>query len=314
MSYGGAWRGSGQLPARAVERGQVSRFGSIDPDEGGYTSRHQAFVQYKLRPSDTASSRRSPTSASTASTCSPTSRSTCAIPTTATRSSRSIAAPSTRRVSYRSSTSWAAFASTPPSAATAQRRHPRRAPQLAPSHRALEGRGQQRPLDVHRRLRERGDHAGEVASHERRRPRRHVAFASTQANPGAARGTPPRPRRQRAAVQPKASVASPRSRAIRRRSTSTELRPRLPLQRRARRLRDAEDHALTRAIGEEIGSRARLFDRWESGGRVLAARSPQRDGLDRRRGTTEVGEATTRKGVELETRFELTKWLAPIST
>jgi TonB family protein len=52
MSYGGAWHGSGQIPARAVERGTVSRFGSIDPDEGGYTSRHQLFVQYKLRPSD----------------------------------------------------------------------------------------------------------------------------------------------------------------------------------------------------------------------------------------------------------------------
>ena len=53
MSYGGAWHGSGQLPARAVEQGTVSRFGSIDPDEGGYTSRHQLFVQYKLRPSET---------------------------------------------------------------------------------------------------------------------------------------------------------------------------------------------------------------------------------------------------------------------
>lgn len=51
MSYGGAWNGSGQLPARLVERG-LSRFGSIDPDEGGYTSRHQAYLQYKLRPSD----------------------------------------------------------------------------------------------------------------------------------------------------------------------------------------------------------------------------------------------------------------------
>ncbi len=51
MSYGGAWHGSGQIPARAVERGEISRFGSVDPDEGGYTSRHQLFTQYKLRPS-----------------------------------------------------------------------------------------------------------------------------------------------------------------------------------------------------------------------------------------------------------------------
>jgi hypothetical protein len=52
MSYGGAWHGSGQIPARAVEQGIVSRFGSIDPDEGGYTQRHQIFLQYKLRASD----------------------------------------------------------------------------------------------------------------------------------------------------------------------------------------------------------------------------------------------------------------------
>jgi TonB family protein len=51
-SYGGAWHGSGQIPVRALEQGQVKRFGSIDPDEGGYTSRHQLVVQYKLRPSE----------------------------------------------------------------------------------------------------------------------------------------------------------------------------------------------------------------------------------------------------------------------
>jgi outer membrane receptor protein involved in Fe transport len=52
MSYGGAWHGSGQIPARAVEEGLVSRFGSIDPDEGGYTQRHQLALQYKLHPAD----------------------------------------------------------------------------------------------------------------------------------------------------------------------------------------------------------------------------------------------------------------------
>ncbi len=52
MSYGGTWHGSGQIPARAVEQGTVSRFGSVDPDEGGNTARHQLHVQYKLRPTD----------------------------------------------------------------------------------------------------------------------------------------------------------------------------------------------------------------------------------------------------------------------
>ncbi len=52
-SYAGNWYGSGQIPARAVDGGLVSRFGSIDPDEGGDTARHQLFVAYKLRPNET---------------------------------------------------------------------------------------------------------------------------------------------------------------------------------------------------------------------------------------------------------------------
>jgi TonB family protein len=52
MSYGANWHGSGQLPARAVERGVVSRFGALDPSEGGNTARHQAYLKYRLRPTD----------------------------------------------------------------------------------------------------------------------------------------------------------------------------------------------------------------------------------------------------------------------
>ena len=51
MSYGGDWHGSGQLPARAVEQG-LSRYGSIDPAEGGESARHQLALQYRLRPSE----------------------------------------------------------------------------------------------------------------------------------------------------------------------------------------------------------------------------------------------------------------------
>lgn len=51
MSYAGNWHGSGQIPARAVGNG-ISRFGSIDPDEGGNSSRHEVYVQYKLRPTE----------------------------------------------------------------------------------------------------------------------------------------------------------------------------------------------------------------------------------------------------------------------
>ncbi len=52
MSYGGNWHGSGQIPARAVEQGLITRFGSVDPNEGGDTTRHQVYLQYLLRPSD----------------------------------------------------------------------------------------------------------------------------------------------------------------------------------------------------------------------------------------------------------------------
>ncbi len=51
-SYSGNWNGSGQIPARAVEQGLVSRFGSIDPTEGGNSARHQLFVSYKVRPNE----------------------------------------------------------------------------------------------------------------------------------------------------------------------------------------------------------------------------------------------------------------------
>ncbi len=51
-SYSGNWHGSGQIPARAIEQGLISRYGSIDPSEGGNTARHQLFMGYKLRPSE----------------------------------------------------------------------------------------------------------------------------------------------------------------------------------------------------------------------------------------------------------------------
>jgi TonB family protein len=52
MSYAGNWHGSGQIPARAVDEGLVTRFGSVDPDEGGNTARHQVTLQYRVRPTE----------------------------------------------------------------------------------------------------------------------------------------------------------------------------------------------------------------------------------------------------------------------
>jgi TonB family protein len=51
-SYSGNWHGSGQIPARAVEQGLISRFGSLDPTEGGNTARHQLFMSYKFLPTE----------------------------------------------------------------------------------------------------------------------------------------------------------------------------------------------------------------------------------------------------------------------
>src|SRR5229473_2635715 len=42
--YDGRWNASGQIPERAVAEGLISRFGSIDPSEGGNTHRYEATV------------------------------------------------------------------------------------------------------------------------------------------------------------------------------------------------------------------------------------------------------------------------------
>ncbi|HVO31319.1 MAG TPA: TonB-dependent receptor [bacterium] len=45
-SYASGWNASGQIPARAVEEGLISRFGSIDPSEGGSTQRHSLYATF----------------------------------------------------------------------------------------------------------------------------------------------------------------------------------------------------------------------------------------------------------------------------
>ncbi len=44
-SYMGAWNGSGQIPLRAVEAGTMSRFGAVDPSEGGESQRHSVYAK-----------------------------------------------------------------------------------------------------------------------------------------------------------------------------------------------------------------------------------------------------------------------------
>ncbi|CAN5274544.1 TonB-dependent receptor [soil metagenome] len=45
-SFGSTWNASGQIPVRAVENGSISRFGTIDPTEGGTTQRTNVNLQF----------------------------------------------------------------------------------------------------------------------------------------------------------------------------------------------------------------------------------------------------------------------------
>src|SRR5262245_59925563 len=50
--YDATWHGSGELPARAVRAGVVSRFGAIDANEGGSTQRVNLNADWRWTPSD----------------------------------------------------------------------------------------------------------------------------------------------------------------------------------------------------------------------------------------------------------------------
>ena len=51
-TFSSGWNASGQIPERAVEQGLISRWGSIDPTEGGSTSRTNFAVNYRYLPSE----------------------------------------------------------------------------------------------------------------------------------------------------------------------------------------------------------------------------------------------------------------------
>ena len=50
MHFSSKWDASGQLPERAVKSGYVTRFGAIDPTEGGTTSRSSIVMNYQQKP------------------------------------------------------------------------------------------------------------------------------------------------------------------------------------------------------------------------------------------------------------------------
>ncbi|MCW3076026.1 MAG: hypothetical protein JWO32_635 [Bacteroidetes bacterium] len=47
--FGSSWNASGQIPERAVKSGIVSRYGSIDPNEGGTTQRNNFNLAYNFK-------------------------------------------------------------------------------------------------------------------------------------------------------------------------------------------------------------------------------------------------------------------------
>ena len=315
MSYGGAWHGSGQLPARAVERGQISRFGSIDPDEGGYTSRHQGFVQYKLRPSDNSE-----------------------LKALAYVGVYRFNLFSNFTLNYRDPENGDEIEQVDRRSFYGGRVSYRVVHELGGVRFDTTIGGDGRNDDIHEELRN-TLHRTELSRVANNNVHSTFmgAFANEEISPtkwlrlnagGRAdmltfavddKLTP----EQRGGKPPIAGVDS-----------AHQLSPKVsaavsPLQSDPAQVDIYVNHGhgfhsndvrgafaaekvtpLTRAIGSEIGSRARLFDRWD-----LAVAFWQLDLANETvwigdAGTTEVGEATKRKGVELETRFELTKWLA----
>ena len=288
MSYAGNWHGSGQIPARAVEQGLISRFGSIDPDEGGNTARHQLALQYRLRPTENSELRALAYVGD--------------VPLQPVLELHALSARSRQRRRDRADRSphvlrrpRSATASCTSSARVtlrhddrrrrAQRRHPRGAVGHAAPPAADRRAQQRRPRDLRRRVLQRGDHAGALAPRRPRRSRRPaLASRSTIAWPAAI------PRRPQSGVDgahqlsPKASLIVTAARSAGRAARRLrQLRPRLSLERRARRVRAAGGHAAD-ARDRRGGRRARAAARsMGSGGRALAARPRQRDGLERRR-------------------------------
>ncbi|MBN4668907.1 TonB-dependent receptor, partial [Pandoraea nosoerga] len=49
MAYKNAWQSTDQVPQRAIDQGLISRFGAIDPTDGGAASRYSLSADW-LRP------------------------------------------------------------------------------------------------------------------------------------------------------------------------------------------------------------------------------------------------------------------------
>jgi TonB family protein len=315
MSYGGAWHGSGQIPARAVERGEVSRFGSIDPDEGGYTSRHQLAVQYKLRPSE---------------------------------SSELKALAYVGAYRFNLFSNFSLFIRDPQNGDEIEQKDRRSFYGGRVSYRVVHELGKVRfdttiggdgrnddiqeelLSTVHRKetgtIRNNDVHEtfiGAFANEEitplpwlrangglRADALSFAVDNRVAARPGDA-SAPSSGVDSAHQLSPKASlILSP----LREDPAQVDVYVNYGHGFHSNDVRGAFSkpavNPLTRAIGEEVGARARLFDRWDVAGSLWQLDLDNETVWSGDEGTTEVGEATRRQGVEIETRFEVTKWLA----
>src|SRR5262249_31523465 len=51
-AYGSGWNASGQIPLRAVRAGALDRFGSVDPHEGGSSTRQSLVARFRSNASE----------------------------------------------------------------------------------------------------------------------------------------------------------------------------------------------------------------------------------------------------------------------
>jgi len=57
MDYNADWNATDQIPQRAIDGGQISRFGNIDPTDGGRTYKYSLVGDIQTSPSGVATER-----------------------------------------------------------------------------------------------------------------------------------------------------------------------------------------------------------------------------------------------------------------
>ncbi len=313
MGYGGDWNGSGQVAARAVESGLISRFGSLDPSEGGDSTRHQVAVIYRLRPNEHSEL-------------------------------KALAYVGAYRFNLFSN--FTGYLNDPVRGDEIEQVDRRTFFGAKVSYRVVHewaGVRFESTIGLDVRNDDIRNQLWHTSDRQRLEARRDNGVSETLAGAYVSEEvTPLRWLRLNAglradtlayAVDDQLTVpntAAPTSGV----GSTYQLSPKLnlivsPVQNdtvqwdlyanyghgfHSNDVRGAfstpKVTPLTRAVGEELGTRARLFDRWDvaaTGWRLELANETVWSGDE---GTTEVSGATLRYGVELETRFELTKWLA----